>query len=131
MSDAAISATYRRAFARVAKALVTFQRVTGFPPNAVTTSFGPINAVVRDYVPDITAVNETGFAASRLGSITQGDHQVIVLASDLRKIGFPLPVKKNDKILLALTGELINVTSADPFKRELGDAIDIVATGVK
>jgi hypothetical protein len=77
--------------------------------------------------PDVMSVKPEG-------GITEGARLVIVLTDDLAARSFPLPVAKNDKIvLLGAAGnpvESLNVTDPDPFKRALGGAIELKAEGV-
>src|ERR1051326_1329354 len=100
-------AAYQRARDRVGVP-VTFQRVNGNAPNTNTVSANVV-AVVRDYAPDFREVARTGYGSSSPGAITQGDREVIVLEQDLADQRFPLPVKKNDKIVVVGTGEQLNI----------------------
>lgn len=129
--DFAINASYKRAFARLGVAVsVTFKRVTGFAPGIVTTQTATVMAVVRDYQSDTTAPAQMGFAATKVGAITEGDRMVIVMASDLAAAGFPLPLRKNDKMLMVDTGDELNITDVDAFKRSGAGAIELKAAGV-
>lgn len=127
-ADPAIVAAYRRALQK-AGVSVTVTRINGFAPNAVTFSAEKIPAIVRNYTPDGTVVEQTGFAASKVGAISQGDRMVIVMADDLAQAGFPLPLKKNDRIGLS-TGDVLNVTEVDALKRAAGGAVECKAAGV-
>lgn len=128
-SDPSIVAAYRRAFARQGVAVpISLRRITGFAPNTATVS-ADIVAIVRDYVPDTTVVAETGFAASKQGAITQGDRVIIVMADDLAQKRFPLPVRKNDRIMLP-SGDVLNVIAVDAAKRAAAGAIELKAAGV-
>jgi hypothetical protein len=66
------------------------------------------------------------------GDITLGARNVILLEDDLRQKRFPLPVTKNDKVIvLGAEGEdeELNIMEFDPNKRRIAGAIDIVAEG--
>ena len=54
---------------------------------------------------------------------------VIVMAGDLASKRFPLPLKKNDKIILE-SGEELNVIEVDANKRAVAGAIELKASGV-
>ncbi len=127
-ADPSILAGYRRAFARRGQPVLV-RRVSGDAPN-VATFDAAVTAIVMSYTPqpDVMAVKPEG-------GITQGDRLVIVLADDLANERFPLPVAKNDKIVLldpvsGVQGEVLNVTDPDPYKRALGGAIELKAEGV-
>jgi hypothetical protein len=118
---------------------VTLQRLTGQAtgtPGSVVSFSANVLAIVQDYVPDSSVVQRTGYGASQVGAITQGDRQIIVMAEDLRKARFPLPVQKNDKVILLEDGistddcEQLDVTRVDAHKRAVAGAIELTATGV-
>jgi hypothetical protein len=110
-------------------ARVTFTRVTGFAPN--TSSFSAsVLAIVQNYVADSGVVARTGDSASSPGAITQGDRQVLVMTEDLKRLRFPLPLTKNDKITLSSTGEQLNIVSVDAGKRAIAGCIECSAAGV-
>lgn len=127
MSDPGIVAAYRRALARRGQPVLV-RRVSGDAPN-VATFDAAVTAVVMDYAPqgDVLAVKPEG-------GITQGDRLVILLTDDLAALQWPLPVQKNDKIVLlddvGNEVESLNVTKPDPYKRALGGAIELRAEGV-
>ena len=108
---------------------VTFERVVGFSPNATTIS-ATVTAVVRKYQLDTVTVAETGYSASKPGAIRQGDREVLVMADDLAAAGFPLPVLKSDRIVIAATGDVINIIKVDAYKRAFAGCIEIDAAGV-
>lgn len=135
-ADPSIVAAYRRAFARLGVATpVLITRITGRAPNAVPLSF-QVTAVVRDMLPDTTAVAQTGYSPSKIGAITQTDRTIIVLASDLAAAGFPLPLKKHDHVTLLdpvtlqPTAEVLDITDVDAGKRAAANAIELKAAGV-
>jgi hypothetical protein len=112
---------------------VTFQRLVGQPPSVTLSPSGgaTVSAVVRNYLPDTTAQAASGYSASEVGAVTEGDRQLIVMAADLAAAGFPLPVQKGDQVVLSgTTGELLVVTRADAQKRYFAGAIEVVAIGV-
>lgn len=131
MVDAAATAFTRAGVYRVGQP-VTFQRQIGQAPNAVTTPAGgaQVTAVVRNYQPDTTAEAASGYSASQIGNITEGDRQIIVMKDDLTAAGFPLPVQKGDQVIIAETGELLSVTRVDPAKRFMANCIELYAIGV-
>jgi hypothetical protein len=112
---------------------VTFQRLVGQPPSVTLSPSGgaAVSAVVRNYLPDTTAEAASGYSASELGAITEGERLLIVMAADLAAAGFSLPVQKGDQVVLSgTTGELLVVTRADAQKRYFAGAIEVVAVGV-
>lgn len=127
MSDPGILAGYRRALARRGQPVLV-RRVSGDAPN-VATFDAPVSAIVMSYTPQPDVMN-----IKPEGGITQGNRTVILLVDDLAAVRFPLPVAKNDKIvLLDDTGaqiEVLNVTDPDPYKRALGGAIELRAEGM-
>lgn len=128
MSDPSALAAHARAIAKVGVAVV-LKRVTGVAPNAKVFS-ASVRAVVRNYVPDTGSPERAGYASTQMGGITQGARQVIVLKRDLANAGFPLPVEKNDKILISATGDQLNVLHVDATKRDMAGTIELMATGV-
>ena len=112
---------------------VTFQRPVGQPPSVTLSPVGgaTVEAVVRGFNPDTTAEAASGYSASELGAITEGERLLIVMAADLAAAGFSLPVQKGDQVVLnGTTGELLVVTRADAQKRYFAGAIEVVAVGV-
>jgi hypothetical protein len=60
-----------------------------------------------------------GYIASELvGTIIQGDQKAILLQEDLLIFQFPLPLMKNDKIVVK--GKERNIESADGDSRKIG-----------
>ncbi len=108
---------------------VTVQRLTGEAPN-VTTQSVVVTAIVRSMPPDTQAPAREGYGASQLGGISQTDRLVILMATDLAAAGFPVPVQKNDKIILSTSGEKLNVTRVDGEKRSQAGAVELYAAGV-
>jgi hypothetical protein len=111
---------------------VTFSRWTGAPPNRTQNPSGgaTVTAMVATYQPDGAAASAAGYGVSQVGSITEGDRFLIVMAADLTAAEFPLPVQKGDQIALSLTGETVTVTRADPHKRAIAGAIEVWVVGV-
>jgi hypothetical protein len=108
---------------------VRFERVTGYAPNVVITS-ATVTAKVMKYALDTVTVSETGYTASKPGAIRQGDREVLVMAADLAAEGFPLPVLKSDRIVLA-TGDTLLIIAVDANKRAMAGCIEIDAAGVQ
>ena len=52
------------------------------------------------------------------------------MATDLANARFPLPVRKNDRIIIVDTGDELNVVDVDGFKRAVAGAIERKAAGV-
>jgi hypothetical protein len=127
--DPNAQAAYRRARDKVGIE-VTFVRQFGAAPKAKTFS-AKVTAVVRNYTPDGASVGRTDSSSSKQGAITQGDREIIVLAEDLATKRFPLPVKKNDKVVLVDTGEQLNIVAVDALKRAMAGAIECKASGVQ
>src|SRR5690349_12289742 len=86
--------SYRRAFARRAR-WIKLRRVTGQAGQGAGFFDAVVQAIVDDYVSE-PPVGTT----RREGAITQGGRRVIVLSDDLAAKRFPLPVRKNDKVIL-------------------------------
>ncbi len=121
------AAGYRRALAKRGIP-VTVTRINGVSPNAVTVT-AQVSAVVIDYTPDTTTVEQTGYSASKVGALTQGDRLVILMGDDLQAQGFPLPMRKHDRITLP-TQDVLDVVEVDPFKRGVAGAIELKAAGI-
>lgn len=132
--DPNAEAAYRRAL-DVRGRWVIVRRVGGDAPNTATFD-APVRAIVQGYVPE-KAVGDI----SPEGAITQGARRVILLRGDLAAKHFPLPMQKNDKIVIAddvenpspqslAAGEVLDVMLVDPFKRALAGAVELMAVGV-
>jgi hypothetical protein len=119
--DQTAIAGYRRAMARRGEPVIV-RRVNGIAPNAAIFDAN-VTGIVMDYLAkgDVLTVQPEG-------GITLGARNVIVLESDLVAARFPLPVTKNDKVVVQ--GEELNIISVDPSKRGIAGALDIVAEGV-
>src|SRR5579872_1031467 len=128
-NDRTMLASYRRGFARAGSEQVTFKRVEGFAPNAVTIT-ATVSAIVRLYTPDIAEPRQLGYSTSRVGGISEGDRLIIVMAADLAAQKFPLPLRKNDKAILSSNGDELNVVAVDASKRSAAGAIEVKAAGV-
>lgn len=125
--DTTMQAAHRRAVVRTGE-LVTIQRLSGTAPRAVTFS-ASVYANVQGYTPDTSEVSQTGFGASQPGAITQNQRRVILVADDLASAHFPLPVKKNDRVILA-DGTKANVVMVDAHKRQVAGAIELTVVEV-
>jgi hypothetical protein len=133
MSDPNAVAGYRRMLARRGQPVIV-RRINGDAPN-VGLFEARVPAVVMDYQPKppVGSVKPEG-------DITLGGRNVIVMANDLAALRFPLPLQKNDKVVVnpdpsqlgtgvANGDEELNVVAVDPYKRSIGGAIDLVAEG--
>lgn len=92
--------------------------------------------VVRRLSPPTTARARaivTGYAPDEVtGGVNQGDRKIILLHSDLVAAGFPVPVRRNDKIVLLRPDRLLNVEEVDDSTfRDAGElsVYQIRATG--
>lgn len=107
----------RDALARVGK-LISVRRMTTSLPQTVVAR-ADVRAIVKGYQP-VELVN----------GITAGSRRVILSVLDLVAAGFPMPVKKGDRIYL---GEALDVpttiASVDPDHREYTGCLDISTTG--
>lgn len=128
MIDYAQQAAHRRWIQRTGE-LVTIRRISGTAPRTVSFSV-EVYANIQTYAPDSVQPSEAGYSPSQLGGITQNDRKLIIVAQDLANARFPLPVQKNDKIVLA-NGDVLNVTGVDEHKRQLAGAIELTAAGIK
>ena len=126
LDDSAVRA-YRDALTRVGRT-VTLQRVTGTAPRTFSFS-ADVQAVVRDYQSFPQGAQRTGRSENDPGGITQGLRHVIVLAADLQAKRFPLPVRKNDKLILN-GGDKLTVVEVDAEKRSIAGAIELTLAGV-
>ncbi|MGH6836545.1 MAG: hypothetical protein ACREC9_13615 [Methylocella sp.] len=122
-------AAYRRMINQLGQS-VQMQRLTGAAPS-VTTFSVTVTAIVRAYAPDRVAPAQEGYSASAIGGITQTDRIVLIMAPDLAAAGFPLPVAKNDKVILSTTGEKLDVTRVDGEKRSQAGCIEVFGAGVQ
>jgi hypothetical protein len=113
--------SYRRARDRRGET-VTFRRISGDAPNTAWFA-ATVVALVLDHSP---AGDAAGFA--RQGAISQTNHRLIVLEEDLRAKRFPLPLRKNDTVVVR--GEECNIDQADPTRRGIAGAWEIIALGV-
>ncbi len=129
MSDPGIVAAYEAAFATCG-IQVAVKRVTGFAPNPTASFTAVVTAIVRDYQPDTTQPAQSGYASTKVGSITEGDRLVILMASDLAAARYPLPMQKNDKIIIVETGDVMNVVDVDAYKRTVAGAIELKTASV-
>ncbi len=131
MVDVSAQAAYAEAMSVVGQT-VTFQRLVGVAPNVTISPTGGavVTCVVRDYMVDTTETSESGYSASSMGSITQGDRQLLVMSQDLANAGFPLPLQKGDQAIIAATGEVLVITRVDGAKRIMAGCIEAFGTGV-
>lgn len=125
LSKPSYVAAYRKALQRNGQP-VTFVRDAGVAPGISQVS-ATVQAHVMNYVPDTNVVGRTDFG-QRLGTITQGDRKIIVLADDLSAAGFPIPLRKHDKAVVQ--GETLDIIEVDDNTRMLAGAYELVVAGV-
>jgi hypothetical protein len=128
MLNSAAQAATARALAQIGEPC-TFKRISGTAPRVDVISV-TVNAIVRNYQPDSGNPSRQGFGSGQVGSITEGDREVIVMTQDLVNARFPLPLMKHDKIFVASSGETLDVTQVDANKRSIAGAIELRAVGV-
>jgi hypothetical protein len=126
-------AGYRRMLDRTGQT-ITFRRVAGQAPNTQIFD-ATVTALFRNYTP-AAPIGGTAHNAA----ITEGLREFIVLECDLKNARFPLPLQKNDRILVGYDsgslsgfpaqGELFNITEVDYGKRLVAGAIEGKAVGV-
>lgn len=121
--DANALAGYRRAIARRGQWVIV-RRIAGDAPSAATFD-ACVRAIVMDYVP-----KEPVSDLKPEGGVTLGARNIILIEKDLRDKHFPLPVGKNDKVVLLGADEELNIMALDPNRRGIAGAVDIVAQGV-
>lgn len=119
LPDKGAESAYRRALARTGQSVI-FRRVTGQAPNTAMVDV-TVTAIFRHYAPS----SEIG---AKQGAISMGMREFIVLESDLVAQNFPVPLRKNDKIVLGT--EAFNITQVDPSTRAFAGAIEGKAEGV-
>jgi hypothetical protein len=116
VSDAAeIRAHYRAAFAQIGEQ-VTLRRETVSPPVEAAGVWARL----------------VGFTPDELASgVDQGERKVLLLAEDVETSGFPLPLLKDDLIVLAGDTKLGMIAIDDCSRRVAGMlmAYEIRATG--
>lgn len=122
MTDQGALAAYRRALVKTGQSVI-FRRISGNAPNTVRFD-AQVTAIFRAYQP-ATAI---GGAVVRSAEITEGLREFIVMAADLAAAQFPLPLVKNDKIVVGT--EQFNITEVDPGTRVYAGAIQGKAVGV-
>jgi putative lipoic acid-binding regulatory protein len=122
-NPAAMQAAHARAIHATGQP-VTFQRkALGAAPQTFTAS---VVAIVRNAMP--AATNE-GYSG-KPGSVTEAGRQVLVMKADLAAEGFPMPVKKGDRIQIAEAGEWLQVEQVDNAKRFLAGCVELTAKGI-
>jgi len=105
--EQAISA-HRRALA-VAGEPVTIRRYTGSGANRPYFE-AEVRARVTDFEP-----------GELVGGIIQGDRKLIVMAEDLERAQFTLPLKKGDKAIVR--GRELNIEAADDSTRRIAGVL--------
>jgi len=90
--------------------LVTVRRYYGTGDSRSHFDYGPMRA------------RQSGYGADELvGDVVQGDRRVILLAEDVYAHRFPVPVRRNDRLLIA--GEELNVEAVDDNTRRISGAL--------
>lgn len=125
--DPAAVRAYEDALARVGR-LVTIQRISGTAPRTVIFS-ASVRAVVSGMGDATQPPSRTGYGESGVGAVTQTSRTAILLGCELVDARFPLPVRKNDKLLLD-GGDKLNVIAVDAEKRSVAGAIELTLAGV-
>jgi hypothetical protein len=125
-----IVAAYERALLKAGVQIVV-KRITGFAPNPTATFSAWVVAIVRDYQTDTTQPAQEGYAATKIGAIGEGDRMIILMATDLETARFPLPLRKNDRIVIVDTGDELNIVDVDAYKRAAAGAIELKAASVQ
>lgn len=107
---------------------VVYARNTGLAPNVVTTT-ASLTAIVRTVAPDATSMTQAGASPPR-AALNQDQRLLIVMAADLAAAGIALPTQRGDTVTIPATGETLNVTRADPYKRALTGTVEIYASAI-
>ena len=127
--DPGAVAGYRRAMLRRGFP-ATIQRINGEAPRTSLVSAEEVPVMVLAETADTAAGTATGYGSGDVGGLAQDTRTMLVMVEDLAAARFPLPLTKNDRVLLTQSGELLNITDVDADKRALGGAIEIKVTGV-
>lgn len=128
MIDESARAFWREAIERVGVPIV-LSRAFGYAPNVTTFSVN-LRAKVLLAAPDGSAASQQGLGAGGAGAVTETDRSVIVMAEELYRSRFPLPVKKGDLVTLPETTEQLTVTQVDPYLMAIAGAIKLTVAGV-
>lgn len=105
MSLSEIQAAYRSGFQGAD--VVTLRRYAGRDQNRTHFDFQSVRARVTGYA-----------AADLVGDIEQGDRLAIVLAEDVYRVGFPIPIRKGDGMIVA--GAICSIEAVDDNTRRVG-----------
>ena len=108
---------------------ILLTRVIGYAPTTQTFSVN-LRAKVALATPDGSAASQQGLGASGAGAVTENDRTVVVMAQELFRSRFPLPVQKGDLVTLPETSEQFTVTLVDPYLMALAGAIKLTIAGV-
>lgn len=128
MIDHGLASSSARAIKRVGQQ-VTFERIVGFAPNTSTIS-ATITAAIRGKAPDTIEPRRAGYSSAEPGGLAETEREFLVMADDLSKEGFPLPLQRGDKLILDQTGERLNILRFDAGRRAIAGVIEITAAGV-
>lgn len=126
MTDFALEAAHRRAIYRSGVS-VTFRRKALGASSQIDAA---VIAVVRNVSADGSGGAREGYPGSKPGSPTMADRQIIAMKADLAAGGFPLPVAKGDRVLVAETGEWLQIELVDNTKRAVAGCVEMTAKGV-
>lgn len=128
MIDAGLASSSSRAIRRVGQS-VTFERSIGFAPN-VTTISATVTAAIRGKTPDTVESRRSGYSASEPGGLSETEREFLVMADDLDRAGFPLPLQRGDRLIIAETSERLNIVRTDAGRRAIAGVIEVTAAGV-
>lgn len=107
----------------------TFTRIVGVAPNAIVTTAAGVMAVVKNSKADDLEGRREGYAIVRPGGMQFSDRAIIVVAADLAIFGAP-PLQKGDRLVVAATGDRLEITEVDLMKRVVSGVIEAIAVGL-
>ncbi len=128
MINVSARAFWRHAINQVGVPL-TLARAIGYAPNLTTFSVS-LRAKVALAAPDSTAPSQEGLGSSGADAVTENDRTVTVMAEELFRSRFPMPVQKGDLVTLPETLEQYTVTRVDPYALAIAGVIRLTITGV-
>ena len=128
MTNQSARAFWREAIDRVGVPIL-LTRVMGYAPATQTFSVN-LRARVALATSDSSAPAQQGLSAGGAGAVTETDRTAIVMAQELLRSRFPLPVQKGDLVTLPETSEQFTVTLVDPYTLAIAGAIKLTIAGV-
>lgn len=128
MTNQSARAFWREAIDRVGVPIL-LTRVMGYAPATQTFSVN-LRARVALATSDSSAPAQQGLSAGGAGAVTETDRTAIVMAQELSRSRFPLPVQKGDLVTLPETSEQFTVTLVDPYTLAIAGAIKLTIAGV-